>query len=788
MPDGDLKIEYDEDGNLLYHRNGPTPAVAMSGPHFKDLTGGMEDYDVDQLATNLTQLIDTDETSREDWQKINSEAWELLGVGPEAEPDPDDDGESADTSNSTLLLTALTRFMSKSMSSLLPSPDEAVNYALAFDANSIEDPEERRALTQDANEAGRRVQRFYTDYFFNSLPSYVEDTEQLLMEMGLNGLGVRKIYTDETQHPKVQSAFVPASDIIVSYDAKNFRTGRITHRMQMPTPDLVRMIQSGQYRAVPNLSDTDIPEKDKVLEQKDRIVGLSNQYMQGTETHKIYEVHCDLFLEQDPHPLGLARPYIVTIHAVSMEVLSIVRNWRANDPTERRIEHFVGYMFFPGKSAIYTMGLGHLLSNTTRALRTAQRRGLEAAYLQNHPSGFKLSNFKIRDDSTKIRSGEFIDVDSPTGDIRSALMMHPFQGPSQGLMALASAIESNGKQLGGLATQDLDNLMKAGMAAAPAMAAYEENTEFQSSIHARLFRGISSELKLVHERMREVYGNSAIPFGTNEMLYPGDLIKVNIKPKMVPGQASKTKAIMEAQATLDLSNMMPDIIDRRQASLEFLRAIGKPNIEDLMRPDPAENPPQPMDPASEYGQVMNGQPIRAGLAQNHMAHIDAHTAQMVGLQTSQLPVEQGEAMMAVLAAHIAEHYALDMMVKVSAAVGIPVEMFQQGLPPEIEAQIAPQIAEAIRQIEAERAPPQEQQESKLAIEQVRQEGALAKESMRQKHERELAELKGRQAQELQRQKDEAAMDRAIQDDDTAIEIASMPDRNKAPTRAGGLGG
>lgn len=785
MADGSLRIEYDDEGNLLYDRNGPTPAVAMAGPHFSDLSVSMEDNDLDKISTNLSQHVDTDEESRSEWGKINSEAWELLGVGPEAEPDPGEDDEAADTSNSTLLLTALTRFMSKSMASLLPSPNEAVNYELAFDQNSIQDREERRLLVQDANEAGRRVQRFYTDYFFRSLPSYVEDTEQLLMEMGLNGLGVRKIYTDVTQSPKVQAAFVPASDIIVSYDAKNFRTGRITHRMQMPTPDLIRMIQSGQYRAVSGLRDGDVPDKDEILKQKDRIVGLSNQYMEGTETHKIYEVHCELFLEADPHPNGLARPYIVTIHASSMEILSIVRNWRPNDPTEQRIEHFVGYMFFPGKSAVYAMGLGHLLSNTTRALRTAQRRGLEAAYLQNHPSGFKLSNFKIRDDSTKIRSGEFIDVDSPTGDIRAALMMHPFQGPSQGLMALASQIESNGKQLGGLATQDLDNLMKAGMAAAPAMAAYEENTEFQSSIHARLYRANATEMNLIHERMREVYGNQPIPFGTNEMLLPGDLMKVRILPKMVPGQASKAKAMMEAQATLDLSGVMPDIIDRRQAALEFLRAIGKPNIDDLMLPDPDQNPPVPLDPASEYGQVMNGRPIVAGVMQNHMAHIDAHTAQMIGLQTSQLPVEKGEAMMAILAAHIAEHYAMDMIVKVSAATGIPIEQFQQGLPPELEAQVAPQIAAAIQQLEAERAP-KEAPDTRVVVEKIKQDASDRRESMRQRHEREMAELKGRQQSELQRQKDEAEMDRSLQDDETAVEIASMKDRNTAPTRAGGI--
>ena len=788
MPDGDLRIEYDDEGNLLYERPvPPRPAGGPNTPHFTNLANEMDETLLDTTATTLTEFVSHDERSREEWGRINAEAWELLGVGPESVADDVDEDGSSDTSDHPLMLTALTRFMSKSVAAMLPSPDEAVNYALAFDPEQIEDKEERRMVKQDANEAGARVKRFYTDYFYRQLPSYVEDTEQLLMEMGLNGIGIRKIYTDTTLHPAVQASFTPAADIIISYDAKNFRTGRIAHRMQLPTPDLIRLIQSGQYRAV-DMMDGEVPQKDPVLEQKDRIVGLSQQYMEGTETHKIYEIHCELFLANDPHPLGLARPYIVTVHSSSMEILSIVRNWRPNDKTERRIEHFVGYLFHPGKSAVYGMGLGHLLANITRALRTAQRRGLEAAYLQNHPSGFKLSSFKVRDDATKIRSGEFIDVDSPTGDIRQALMMHPFEGPSQGLMALASQIEANGKQLGGLATQDLDNLMKAGMAAGPAMAAYEENTEFQTSIHSRLYRAHEKEINLIHERMREVYGSQPIPFGDNETLLPGDLLKVKPKPKMVPGQATKGKAVMEAQATLDLTQAMPDILDKRQAALDYLRAIGKPNIDDIMLPDPAKNPPQPADAVTEYGRTLAGKPIVAGLTQNHMAHIDAHTAQMSGLQTSNLPVEQGQAAMSVLAAHIAEHYAMDTMVKVAAKTGIDLGMMQEGIPPEMEMQVAPLIAAAIQEIEAERAPEEGREESKIAIEQVKGQNAAGLETMKQRHAQQMAELKHKQQMELQAKRDEAAMDRAVQDDETAIEIAGMKDRNAAPTRAGGIGG
>jgi hypothetical protein len=174
------------------------------------------------------------------------------------------------------------------------------------------------------------------------------------------------------------------------------------------------------------------------------------------------------------------------------------------------------------------------------------------------------------------------------------------------------------------------------------------------------------------------------------------------------------------------------------------------------------------------------------MSQNHMAHIDAHAAQMAGLQTSQLPVEQGEAAMAVIAAHIGEHYAQDTIAKVASAVGIPIEQFAQGLPPEMEAKIAPQIAEAIKQIEADRAPKEDMEESKVQIEQVKGQNAQQLETMRQGQATEMQTMKQRHAMELQKARDDAAMERSIQDDETAITIAEMPDMNTARTRAGGL--
>jgi hypothetical protein len=768
--DGNLEFSTDaQSGDVFYAP--ASPRQAAGGELMAQLDATTRDRIVDLVMKN----VQTDEDNGEDRATMRAAFFDLLGLGKESEPD--DDEEAADTSDHTLMLTALLRFQAKAVSVLLPADDSAVRTRPAADLDEIDDPDERDAELERANEAGRRVAAFMTEYLFERLPAYEAETDQILHDMGLLGLGVRKVTLDRTDRwTPVRAEYVPLEDLIVSYNTRDLRSGRLTHRIEMGTNDLIRRIVTGQYRPA-KLTESGQPEKPTITEARDTVYGLGDA--PDAETHRIYECYCDLFLDADPHPQGLARPYVVTVHSASQELLAIQRNWRENDEAEVPIEHFVGYVYHPGKKASVAIGLGDLLANVTRALRKAQRRGLEAAYLQNHPSGFKLASFSVRDENTRVKRGEFIDVDSPGQDIRQAVMPHTFMGPSAGLLQLAEGMESNGKELGGIASIDFAALMKSGVAAGPAMAAFEESTEFQTSVHRRLYTGHRKELKLIQDRMREAYGNGAVVYGDGrKTLRPGDLRMVDIIPYMKPGQASKQRMLLEAQALYDVSKDMPDIVSRRRAGENFLRALGVANLDELMLPDPEDEPPAPMDPISEYAMVLAGKPIAAGLAQNHQAHIDTHAAQMRMLSMSQLPVEQGDAAQSVLAAHIAEHMGMQLMVEIAARIGVSPDAFQ-GMPPEMESQIAPMIAEAALQLEAMRRPA-EQPDTRVATAQIKaQTDALKmqtdanRDAMKQRHEKEMQLLKAAQARELQDVKDAAAMDREIEDNATAVRIAQM---------------
>lgn len=748
--------------------------------HFGNLVGTKVSVErAQEICRSLLDRVESDEAARADFISKMTDNMDLLGVGAESDPD-DLEYEAADTSDHPLLLTSLLRFTSKALSSLMPLPDMVARAEAAQDFNLIEDDQMRDDARSDVDGAIRRVEAFYTEYLLRGDQTYRQDLDSLLFQCGLHGTGIRKIYNDPTRkRNQTRVEWVPVQDLIVSYTS-----GRIAHRIKMPTSDMIRALKTKVYVGDDLVTTEEAADEDSLTEKEDEIAGIEKNVAAGGEK-TLYEVYTHLFMPEDSNEMRIARPYVVTIHPASHKVISIRRNWQPYDPDELAIESFVVYLFAPGSRATQGMGLGQILGNVTRALRSAQRSGLDAGKLQNMPFGFKLSGMKIRNDSGKIVPGTLLDVDSPTDDIRKAVQPFQFSGVSPGLIQLFQMLQENGRELGGIASIDFAAMMKSGVAAGPAMAAFEESAEFQTAVHRRLYDANATELRLLHDRMQEAVAGRPVSFGDGETLLPDDLKKVRLRPVMRPGQASRQRDLLEAQGIFDAAASMPDIVDRRKAGENYLRALGREDIDDFLLPDPSEIEVVPLDPASEYGSILNGNPVKAGPAQDHMAHIEAHLSQMRMVQSGQLPVDQGQAALAVLSAHIVEHHALDMVVQVASRMGMQMDAFANGLPPEIERSIAPQIAEITKQLEAERAPPEgEQQESKLQIEQVKGQQAIQKTTLEQQHEREMADLRHKQQMELQEAKDEAALERAIQDDQTAIEIARMPKPNTASARAG----
>lgn len=773
MPDG---LSYDDNGDILLNEPGPVSPAARETGHHENLAEILPDDVLDKMGSTLTEELAHDLNGRADLEKLAARYMDALGIGPESPPD-DFEYEFSDTSTHPLLLKALTTFQAKALSAIMPQPNRIADVEPAIDLDQIEDPAVRRQARKHLAKAMERVRAFYNWYLLDALPAYEEDTDQIVHDCGLHGIGFRRIGVDRSyQRTPVRPMAVALEDLIISYNASNFRTGRVSHRRRETTTDLVRAMQNGHYAARDVVPGVEF-DTSTVTQARDRIFGVSQSIQDAMSTHTVYDVFTYLFLEDDPHPQMLARPYVVTIHQQTQEVLAVRRNWVEGDPDETPIEHFAGYVYSPGRNAITAVGLGALLTNITMALQKAQRRGLDAAYLANHPAGFMVGGMSIRDDSTPLKPGEIRAIEVANGDIRQSLLMNPFPGTDAGLLGLYDRMNDSGKELGNIASIDFAAMVKSGVAAGPALAAYDESTEFQTSVHRRLYRAHATELRIIQRHMREIYGGQRLPFGENRFLEPDDLLIVNILPAMRPGHVSRQRALMEAQTVYEMSKEKPEIVNEREACRRLLEAMGAGQIEDLLTPDPDEETIPATDPVNEYLRLMRGEPLRAAPQQNHRAHIDAHTAQLKGIQMSDIPVEQGQIAAAQLGAHIAEHEALELLVQVAAQTQIPLEMLAEGIPPEQEMEIAPMLAEAIAAVEAARRP-KDEQDPRIIVEQIRSENRAAVEQMRMQS----AELERQARLEIAKLREEAATYRNITDNLYAIEIAELRDRGVPPTR------
>ncbi len=129
-----------------------------------------------------------------------------------------------------------------------------------------------------------------------------------------------------------------------------------------------------------------------------------------------------------------------------------------------------------------------------------------------------------------------------------------------------------------------------------------------------------------------------------------------------------------------------------------------------------------------YATVLKGLPIAAGITQNHQANIDSHVSQLKIIQGGQLPVDVGQLAMAGISAHITEHHAMMMVVQIASALGIPVEMMGS-MPPEMDAKVAPAMAEVSMMIAQESAPP-DPTAGEAQVEQVKADNAARLEQIK----------------------------------------------------------
>ena len=636
----------------------------------------MDDSELQKIASDLIEMVDTDVNSRKDWVEMYVKGLDVLGMKYEERTEP---WLGACGVFSTVLTEAAVRFQSETIIETFPAQGPVKTEIIG-------------AIDKLKEEAAERVKDDMNYRLTEGMPEYRPEHERLLYSLGLAGAAFKKVYYDPSLGRQA-SIFIPAEDVIIPYGASSAMTSeRVTHIMRKTKNDIRKLQVSGFYLdkelGEPLQFYTDV-EKKKAEDQ--------GYNLNDDDRYQIYEIHVDYDLPGYEDEDGIALPYVITLERGTTEILSIRRNWDEDDKHKLKRQHFVQYTYVPGFGA-YGLGLIHLIGGYARAGTSIIRQLVDAGTLSNLPGGLKTRGLRIKGDDTPIQPGEFRDVDVPSGSVKENIMALPYKEPSQVLLALLNQITDEGRRLGSIADMNISD-MSANSPVGTTLALLERQLKTMSAVQARVHYSMKQEFKLLKEIIRdympEDYDYTPV-FGTPQAKR-ADYDMVDVIPVSDSNSATMAQRIMQYQAVIQLAQGAPQIYNLPLLHRQMIEVLGVKNADKLV---PIDDDMTPRDPISENMAFLNGKPTKAFIYQDHDAHIAVHTSMMqdpmVMGQMGQNPMAQQ--MQAAIMAHVAEHIAFQYRTKIEQRLGATLPMPDTEMPEDIEVQLSKLVAQAAKQL------------------------------------------------------------------------------------------
>jgi hypothetical protein len=695
---GDLEIEFGKE---------------VEDDDFDDnLAEYMSEGELTEIAGDLLGEFEEDISARKDWIQTYVDGLELLGMKIEERTDP---WEGACGVYHPLLSEALVKFQAETIMETFPAAGPVKTQVIGKE-------------TVEKKDAATRVQDDMNYELTDVMQEFRPEHERMIWGLGLSGNAFKKVYFDPALNRQV-SMFVPAEDIVVPYGASSLEQApRVTHVMRKTKNELKRLQYEGFYR------DIDLAEPTGALDEVEKKIAEKMGFKATSDDRfKLLEIHVNLDLpgyedeDEDGKPTGIALPYVVTMEKGTQEVLSIRRNWRPEDETKQKRQHFVHYGYVPG-FGFYCFGLIHLVGAFAKSGTSLIRQLVDAGTLSNLPGGFKTRGLRVKGDDTPIAPGEFRDVDVPSGAIKDNLMTLPYKEPSQVLYQLLGTIVEEGRRFASAADMKVAD-MSANSPVGTTLAILERTLKVMSAVQARIHYSMKQELRLLKDIIRdytpESYGYE--PVDGRARAKRSDYEMVTVIPVSDPNAATMAQKIVQYQAVLQLAQTAPQIYNLPQLHRQMLDVLGIRNAQKLI---PLEEDQKPKDPIAENMGVLRQKPLKAFIYQDHEAHIMAHTNFMKDPLTAQVIGQnpQAQVMAAALQAHIAEHFGFRYRQMIEQQLGAPLPYFKdednESIPEEYEVQISRLVAQAsaqlLQQNQAQAAQQQAQQQAQDPIIQMQQ--------------------------------------------------------------------
>ena len=645
----------------------------------------LDEKELTQIAGDLIGDFEEDISSRKEWIQTYVDGLELLGMKIEERTEP---WEGACGVYHPLLSEALVKFQAETIMETFPAQGPVKTLIIGKE-------------TPEKKDASIRVQDDMNYQLTDVMTEYRPEHERMIWGLGLAGNAFKKVYYDPHMGRQV-SMFCPAEDIVVPYGASSLQSSpRVTHVMRKTENEVKRLQYAGFYR------DIDLEEPNGALDEVEKKIAEKMGFKATQDDrYKLLEMHVDLDIpgyedeDEDGEPTGIALPYVVTIEKGTMTILSIRRNWRPEDETKQKRNHFVHYGYVPG-FGFYCFGLIHLVGAFAKSGTSLIRQLVDAGTLSNLPGGFKTRGLRVKGDDTPIAPGEFRDVDVPSGAIKDNLMTLPYKEPSQVLYSLLGTIVEEGRRFASAGDMKVSD-MSANAPVGTTLAILERTLKVMSAVQSRVHYSMKQELKLLKEIIRDYTPDdySYEPVEGSRKAKKSDYDHVDVIPVSDPNAATMAQKIVQYQAVLQLAQGAPQIYNLPQLHRQMLDVLGIRNAQKLI---PLEDDQKPVDPIRENMNVIIGKPLKAFIRQDQDAHLAAHKAFLQDPQAmaiiGQNPMAQQ--IMAAMQAHIAEHFGFKYRQQIEQQLGAPipyVENDDEPMPEEYEVQLSRMVAKAAQQL------------------------------------------------------------------------------------------
>jgi hypothetical protein len=676
----EIEIEIEDPESVSIGIDGLEIEIEKAEPSDEDFDANLAEYMADgelaELAGDLISDFGDDVSSRKDWMQTYVDGLELLGMKIEERTEP---WEGACGVYHPLLSEALVKFQAETIMETFPAAGPVRTVIIGKE-------------TPEIKEAAMRVQDDMNYELTDVMTEFRPEHERMIWGLGLAGNAFKKVYFDPALDRQV-SMFIPAEDIVVPYGASSLQSSpRVTHVMRKTENEIKRLQVSGFYR------DIDLGEPDDSLDDVEKKIAQKMGFSATQDDrYKLLEMHVDLNLPGYEDENEIALPYVVTLEKGSQTILSIRRNWRPEDKTKQKRNHFVHYGYVPG-FGFYCFGLIHLVGAFAKSGTSLIRQLVDAGTLSNLPGGFKTKGARIKGDDTPIAPGEFRDMDVPSGVLKDNLMPLPYKEPSQVLYSLLGTIVEEGRRFASVADMKVSD-MSANAPVGTTLAILERTLKVMSAVQARVHYSFKQELCLLRDIIRDYTPDEYEydPVDAGRKAKKSDYDRVDVIPVSDPNAATMAQKIVQYQAVLQLAQGAPQIYDLPQLHRQMLEVLGIKNAQKLV---PLDDDKKPKDPISENMDVLNGKPLKAFIYQDQEAHIAAHQAFLSDPQTAAMIGQNpmGGQITAAMQAHMAEHYGFKYRLMIEQQLGAPLPKPDEEMPEDFEIQISRLVAQASQQV------------------------------------------------------------------------------------------